>query len=36
MPFATLKKLGWFAAYWIMNVTALGIVAYVIRLAINP
>ncbi|MFY9205262.1 MAG: DUF2474 domain-containing protein [Yoonia sp.] len=31
-----LKKIGWFVALWIMSVIALGIVAYVIRLAIIP
>lgn len=31
-----LKKIGWFIALWLMSVMALGIVAYVIRLAIIP
>ena len=31
-----LKKIGWFVALWIMSVLVLGIVAYVIRLAIIP
>jgi hypothetical protein len=36
MPYATLRKFLWFVAFWIMSVIALGIVAYAIRLAINP
>ncbi|QBX99481.1 DUF2474 family protein [Rhodophyticola sp. CCM32] len=34
-PRATLRKLGWFVAIWIMSVTALGLVAYIIRLALK-
>ena len=36
MPLATVRKLGWFIAIWLMSVLALGVVAYAIRLAINP
>jgi hypothetical protein len=36
MPSATVRKIGWFIAIWLMSVLALGIVAYAIRLAINP
>jgi hypothetical protein len=31
---ASFRKVGWFVAIWLMSVFALGIVAYVIRLAI--
>ncbi|MDP5362578.1 MAG: DUF2474 domain-containing protein [Paracoccaceae bacterium] len=33
---ATFRKIGWFIAIWLFSVLALGIVAYAIRLAINP
>ncbi|WP_298864172.1 DUF2474 family protein [uncultured Sulfitobacter sp.] len=36
MPRSTLKKFAWFVAFWIVSVLALGIVAYVIRMAIKP
>lgn len=31
----TLKKVGWFIGLWIASVAVLGMVAYVIRLAIH-
>lgn len=31
----SLRKIGWFVAIWLMSVFALGVVAYVIRSAIN-
>jgi hypothetical protein len=36
MPRATIKKFAWFVAIWIASILALGIVAYAIRMAINP
>jgi hypothetical protein len=36
MPLATLRKIGWFVAIWLLSVLALGVVAYAIRFAINP
>ena len=36
MNTANLRKIGWFVAIWIMSVLALGVVAFVIRLAIMP
>lgn len=36
MNTSTLRRIGWFVALWVMSVLALGIVAYAIRLAINP
>ncbi|WP_019956069.1 DUF2474 family protein [Yoonia vestfoldensis] len=33
---ATFRKLGWFVAIWLLSVLALFVVAYAIRLAINP
>lgn len=36
MKVSILRKLGWFVGIWILSVLALGIVAYAIRLAINP
>ena len=36
MPVATFRKIGWFIAIWLVSVLALGIIAYAIRLAINP
>lgn len=36
MPFTTFRKIGWFIAIWFLSVLALGVVAYAIRLAINP
>lgn len=35
MPAATLRKIGWFIGLWILSVMALGVVAYVIRLALH-
>jgi len=32
----TLQQLGWFAALWCVSIASLAIVAYAIRLAINP
>lgn len=31
-----LKRLGWFVLIWLISVSALGIVAYLIRLEIMP
>lgn len=36
MKESSVRKLGWFVGIWILSVLALGIVAYTIRLAINP
>lgn len=36
MSLATFRRIGWFIAIWLLSVLALGIVAYAIRLAINP
>jgi preprotein translocase subunit Sss1 len=36
MNTSNLSKIGWFVAIWLISILALGIVAYVIRLAINP
>lgn len=36
MASESLRKIGWFIAIWVISVLALGVVAYVIRLAINP
>lgn len=36
MSYATIRKIGWFVTLWILSVLALGIVAYLIRFAINP
>lgn len=36
MHASLLKKIGWFVALWLMSILALGILAYVIRLAIIP
>jgi hypothetical protein len=36
MNISTLRKVGWFVGIWILSVLALGVVAYAIRLAINP
>lgn len=33
---STFRRIGWFIAIWLMSVFALGVVAYAIRLAINP
>jgi len=30
------RRIGWFVAIWLFSVLALGVVAYAIRLAINP
>ncbi|MDW3223818.1 MAG: DUF2474 family protein [Paracoccaceae bacterium] len=35
MRSSTLHRIGWFIAIWIISVTALGVVAYAIRLAIH-
>lgn len=35
MHTATLRKLGWFILIWLASVAALGVVAYLIRLAIH-
>jgi len=32
----SLQQLGWFAALWCASIASLTIVAYAIRLAINP
>jgi len=32
----TLQRLGWFAALWCASIASLTVVAYAIRLAINP
>jgi len=34
MRATTLKRLGWFAALWVLSVATLGLVAYAIKLAI--
>ncbi len=36
MRTANLRKIAWFVAIWLLSVMALGVVAYAIRLAINP
>lgn len=36
MHSATLRKIGWFILIWLASVAVLGVVAYAIRLAINP
>lgn len=35
MRLNTLRKIGWFVGLWIASVAALGVIAFVIRLAIN-
>ncbi len=32
----TLQQLGWFMALWCASIASLAIIAYAIRLAINP
>lgn len=34
MKAATLRRVGWFVGLWIISVCALGVVAFIIRLAI--
>lgn len=36
MSVQTFKRIAWFVAIWVASVLALGLVAYVIRLAILP
>lgn len=36
MPAKTVRRLLWFVGIWLLSVLALGLVAYAIRLAINP
>jgi len=35
MQITLLQKIGWFALLWLASVSALGVLAYAIRLAIN-
>jgi hypothetical protein len=36
MPISMFRRIGWLVAIWLLSVLALCVVAYAIRLAINP